>query len=134
MHIPRCRRHRRRRCHCHGDVLLLYHHVSFFVITAAITAAFATVAVVAVIAAKVPQLSSPQSSTLGDCHPSAIVDGIIVIVVIVVVVVVHPPRATDAIVNVSGGLLARPSTTSTPRHLRTSNRQQSTKSDSGRRG
>ena len=34
----------------------------------------------------------------------------------------------------SGALSARPSTTSTPRHLRTSNRQQSTKSDSELRG
>jgi hypothetical protein len=36
------------------DVLLLNHHVSFFVVTAAVTVAFATVADIAAIAAEAP--------------------------------------------------------------------------------
>ena len=79
---------------------LPHHHVSFFVVAAAVTVAFATVAVVAAIAAEAPQLSLPQLSTLGDHRPSAIVDGIVVVVVIVVIVVVHPPHTTDAIIDV----------------------------------
>jgi hypothetical protein len=95
MHIP-CRRcHCCHHCRCRGDVSLPHHHVTFFVIAAAVTVAFATVAVVAAIPAEAPQLSSPQSSTLRDCRPSAVVDG-----VVVVVVVVHPPHAADAIVDV----------------------------------
>ena len=83
-------------------MLLPHHHVSFFVVAVAITAAFATVAVVAAIAAEAPQLSLPHSLMLEDCRPSAIVDGVVVIVVIIIVVtVVHPPRAADAIVDVN---------------------------------
>ncbi len=101
MHIPCCCcRHRCCRCCRRGDVSLPHHHVSFFVVAAAVTVAFATVAVVAAITVKVQQLSLPQSSTRGDCRPSAVVDGVVVVVVIVVVVVVHPPHATDAIVDV----------------------------------
>ena len=81
-------------------MLLSHHHVSFFVVAAAVTVAFATVAVVSAIAAEAPQLSLPQSSTLRDFRPSAVVDGVVVVVVIVVDVVFHPPRAADAIVDV----------------------------------
>ena len=45
----------------------------------AITDAFATVAVIATIAAEAPKLSSPHLSTLGDRRPSAVVDGVIVV-------------------------------------------------------
>jgi hypothetical protein len=99
MHIPCRHNHCRCRCHCRGDVSLPHHHVSFFVVAVAVTVAFATVAVVAAIAAKTLQLSSPQSSMLKDCCPSAVVDGIVVIV-IGIVVVDHPPHATDAILDV----------------------------------
>ena len=101
MHIPCRRGHCRHCCRCRGDVPLPHHHVSFFVVAGAVTVAFATVAVIAAIAAKAPQLSSPQSSTLGDCRPSAVIDGVVFIVVIIVVVVVHPPCAADAIVDVN---------------------------------
>ncbi len=101
MHMPRCRRHCHPRCRRHVDVSLPHHHVFFFVIAAAITVAFVTVAVVAAITTKAPQLSLPQSSTLGDCRPSAVIDGVVFIVVIIVVVVVHPPCAADAIVDVN---------------------------------
>ncbi len=45
--------------------LITIHHVSFFIVAAV---AFATIAVVAAVDAKAPQLSSPRSLTLGDCH------------------------------------------------------------------
>ena len=57
--------------------------------------AFATVAAVATINAKVPWLSLPRSSTLGDIRHSAGIDGIAVIIV----VVVHPPCATSGASN-----------------------------------
>ena len=75
-----------RRCH-HRRVSLSHHHVSIFVGAAARSAAFATAAVVAAINAEAPQLSPPQLSVLGDCHPSTVV----VIVVIVAVIIVQPP-------------------------------------------
>jgi hypothetical protein len=125
MHIPRRCRHCRCCCRCRGNLSLPHHHVSFFVVAAAVTVAFATVAVIAAIAAEVPQLSSPQSSTLGDCRPSVIVSWRS-----------HCNRRCCchrfpcycrcrqcclSRSRCSGGLSARPSTTSTPRHLRTSN-------------
>ena len=79
MHILRCRRHHCHHCRRRGNVSLPHHHVSFFVVTVAITVAFATVAVVATITAEAPKLSSPQVSTLGDWRPSAVVDGVIVV-------------------------------------------------------
>ena len=79
MHIPCCCRHRRHRCRRCGDVSLPHDHVSFFVVAATVTVAFAPVAVVAAIAAETPQLSSPQSSMLGDCRPSAVVDGVVIV-------------------------------------------------------
>jgi hypothetical protein len=79
MHILCCRRHHRHRCRRRGNVSLPHHHVSFFVVTVAITDAFATVAVIATIAAEAPKLSSPHLSTLGDRRPSAVVDGVIVV-------------------------------------------------------
>ena len=78
MHILRRRRHHRHRCRHRGNVSLPHHHVSFFVVTVAITDAFATVTIVATIAAEAPKLSSPQLLTLGDWRPSAVVDGVIV--------------------------------------------------------
>jgi hypothetical protein len=48
-----------------------------------------------------PQLSSPQSPTLKDRRPSAVIDGTVVVIIFVVVDVVHPPCATDAIVDVN---------------------------------
>ena len=92
MHIPCCRRNRHCRCrHCCGVVSLSHHHVSFFVVTAAVTVAFATGVVVAAVAAKAPQLSLPQSSMIGDRRPSAVVDGVVVVIVIVIVVIIYPP-------------------------------------------
>ena len=79
MHIPHCRRHRQRHCCCRGDVSLPHHHGSFFIIAVAVTVAFASVSIVTAIAAKAPQLSLPQSLTLGDPHPSAVIDDVVLL-------------------------------------------------------
>ena len=71
---------------------LSHHHVSFVVVATAVAVAIAAVNTEA------PQLSSPQSSTLKDRHPSVIIVG--VIVVVLVVVVVHPPCTANAIADV----------------------------------
>ncbi len=90
----------------HVVVSLSHHHVFFFVVAPAVAVTFATVAVVAAVVAKAPQLSLslPQSLPLGYCRPSAVVDGVLIIVIIVVIgviVVVHPPCAADAIIDVN---------------------------------
>ena len=81
-------------------MLLSHHHVSFFVLAAAVAVTFATVVVIADVAARAPQFSLPQSPMLGNRRPSAIVDGVIIVIVNIVVVIVHLPRAADAIINI----------------------------------